>query len=327
MENQSRWGMFGVIAVAFVFTGSLAARAADEPWEKLSNSVLGRVANFEGAGGVKVAGYVRKPVGEGPSPIVIVLHGGGPTAKPVSADTEAARIEKTTAEAVRAAKVMGHAVHPPLADFLAEGWAVYTIDFRPNARFTLDPLEWDDTVAAVNLARTFPFVDTTRMAMFGGSHGAHVTGRMLSRVNLTCAVLCAPAGLDLVALAQLAERGTPIGGNQRLVREMEQRSGVKLAEIGKNPGAYHYSSLLTEAPKVGCPILLISGRNDPNAPLPVMEAYVEKLRALEKEAETYHPDNGPHGFYVALPQAIPETAESTRRAVAFIRKHFASAGR
>jgi len=67
---------------------------------------------------------------------------------------------------------------------------------------------------------------------------------------------------------------------------------------------------------------MISGRNDPNAPLPVMDAYVDALRAAGKEAETYHPDNGPHGFYVGLPHTIPETAESTRRAVAFIKKHF-----
>ena len=160
------------------------------------------------------------------------------------------------------------------------------------------------------------------MAMFGGSHGGHVTGRMASRTGLSCAVLCALAGLDLIALAHLAEKGTPIGGNQGLVRQMEERSGVKMAQIEKDPGAYHYSSLLTEVAKVQCPILLISGRNDNNAPLPVMDAYVDQLCAAGKEAETYHPDNGPHGFYVALPRPIPETAESTRRAVAFIQKHF-----
>ena len=133
------------------------------------------------------------------------------------------------------------------------------------------------------------------------------------------------AGLDMVALSQLAEKGTPVGGNQRLIREMEQRSGVKMTDIGKNPGAYHYSSPLTEAAQVKCPILLISGRNDNNAPLPVMDGYVDKLRAVGKIAETYHPDNGPHGFYVGLPKSIPETAESTQRAVVFIKRHFDSA--
>lgn len=79
---------------------------------------------------------------------------------------------------------------------------------------------------------------------------------------------------------------------------------------------------MTEVATVQCPILMISGRNDPNAPPAAMDAYVDRLRSLGKEAETYHPDNGPHGFYFAVPKAIPETAESTRQAIAFIKKHF-----
>jgi hypothetical protein len=86
---------------------------------------------------------------------VIVLHGGGPTAKPVSTGPDAAREEKLAAEAVRAARVMGRAVNPPLPDFLAQGWAVYTIDFRSNPRYTLDPLEWDDTLVAIDQAGHF----------------------------------------------------------------------------------------------------------------------------------------------------------------------------
>jgi dipeptidyl aminopeptidase/acylaminoacyl peptidase len=314
-----------LLAAGMVAAASGATPAAEEPWEKLPNGVLGRVADFEGAGGVKVAGYVRKPEAPGPLPIVIILHGGAPTARPVSAETDEARAKMTAAETARASNVLGRASNPPIPDFLAQGWAVYTIDFRPNPRYMIDPLEIEDTIAAVNKARSFSFVDPKRMAMFGGSHGGHITGRMTSRVSLCCAVLCAPAGLDLIALSHLAEKGTPIGANQMLIRQMEQRSGVKMADIEKNPGAYQYSSLLTEVAKVQCPILMISGRNDPNAPLPLMDAYVDALRAAGKEAETYHPDNGPHGFYVGLPHPIPETAESTRRAVAFLKKHFQQA--
>ena len=54
-----------------------------------------------------------------------------------------------------------------------------------------------------------------------------------------------------------------------------------------------------------------------------MEIYARQLKAAGKEIESYHPDNGPHGFYVGLPKVIPETAESTRQAVAFIKKWFA----
>ncbi len=307
----------GMLAAAGSYT-----RASDQPWENLPNGVLGQVADFEGAGDVRIAGYVRRPTGPGPFPLVIVLHGGTPTARAVRSDDPQILLKMRADEALRASRVLGRASNPPIPDFLAQGWAVYTVDYRPNPRYTLDPLELEDTVVAVNKARSFAFVDPKRIAMFGGSHGGHVTARMTSRVDLACAVLCAPAGLDLIALSHQAEQGARIGGNQRLIRELEQRSGVKMAEIEKHPEAYQYSSPFTDVANMRCPILLISGRNDLNAPLAVMETYVDKLRAAGKEVEAYHPDNGPHGFYVGLPRPIPETAESTRRAVAFIKRHF-----
>jgi dipeptidyl aminopeptidase/acylaminoacyl peptidase len=319
---------FPLLLASIVVAATLpATRAAEEPWEELPGGVMGRLAMFEGVGGVKIAGYVRRPAGAGPFPIVILLHGGGPTAKVVRAETEESRAKAIGDEAVRASRQLGAAKNSPIPEFLAQGWAVYSIDYRTNPRYTLDLLEWDDTTVAVTKARSFPFVDSRRIAMLGGSHGGHVTARMASRTKLACAVLCAPAGLDLRSLDRLAKQGTPIGGNARLIRELEQRAGTTLTEIEQNPDAYHYSSPLTEVGKVQCPVLMISGRNDPNAPVAVMDAYVDALRATGREVEAYHPDNGPHGFYFGVPKVIPETAESTGRAVAFIKKHFDAAGR
>jgi dipeptidyl aminopeptidase/acylaminoacyl peptidase len=306
----------------FLFTAPIAT--AEDAWEALPGNILGQHAEFDGVGGIKIAGYVRKPSGPGPFPLVIFIHGGGPTAKPVQASTEEELTKLRAAEATRASNQLGHSNHPPLADFLAQGWAVYSIDFRPNPRYTLDPLEWDDTLIAVNKARGWDFVDQKRFAMLGGSHGGHVVGRMVSRTKLVCAVLNAPAGLDLISLSKLADQGTNIGGNQRLVREFEGRAGVKMAAVENDAAAYQYTSLLTEIPQAKCPILMISGKNDQNAPLPVMEAYVKAMKAAGHEADEYHPDNGPHGFYFGIPQTIPETTESTRRAIEFIKRQFAA---
>ena len=310
-----------VAGVLLFATGEIVAEGKVQ-WEELPNGVEGRLAMFDGVDRVKIAGYVRKPAGAGPFPLVIVLHGGGPIAKAVTADTAEERAKKAAVEAERASRVLGKASNPPISDFLAKGWAVYSIDYRTNPRYLLDPLEWDDTVIAVKRACSFSFVDRKRVAMMGGSHGGHVTARMASRADLACAVLCAPAGLDLIELSHLAARGTKIGGNQRLIRELEQRAGVVMKDIEKAPGKYGYSSPLTEVAKVRCPILMISGRDDNNAPLPVMEAYVAKVRAIGKRTGSYHPNNGPHGFYWGIPRTIPETAESTRRAVEFIAQCF-----
>ncbi len=80
-----------LLAAQMIAAGGGVIRAADEQWEKLPNGVLGQVAGFEGVGGVRIAGYMRKPAGPGPFSIVIVLHGGRSTARPVRADSEEAR--------------------------------------------------------------------------------------------------------------------------------------------------------------------------------------------------------------------------------------------
>jgi len=73
---------------------------------------------------------------------------------------------------------------------------------------------------------------------------------------------------------------------------------------------------------VRCPILIINGRNDDNSPVSIIDLYVKKLHDAGKQAETYLPDNGPHGFYFGRPD-IPESKEAARLAVEFFQKCFA----
>ncbi|MBI3681555.1 MAG: hypothetical protein HY235_14315 [Acidobacteria bacterium] len=65
---------------------------------------------------------------------------------------------------------------------------------------------------------------------------------------------------------------------------------------------------MTEASGVRFPLLIINGRNDTSPPTSVIDAYMVRLRTAGKRAETYLPDNGPHGFYFGRPD-IPETRE------------------
>jgi acetyl esterase/lipase len=156
----------------------------------------------------------------------------------------------------------------------------------------------------------------------GGSHGAQVGSRVASRVDLSGAILCAPAALDLIEVKKAFGRGEKLVSIlNKMVADMEKERGAPAEEIENNPAKYGYSSALTEAAQVRCPILIINGRNDDNSPVSIIDVYVKKLRAAGKQVETYLPDNGPHGFYFGRPD-IPEWKESTRRAVAFFRERF-----
>jgi endo-1,4-beta-xylanase len=291
------------LLMTLLLAGLVTAARAEEIWEELDDGSLGRETEFEGAGGIMIPAYVRKPAGPGPFPAVMLLHGGG---------------------ASQAATVgLGRSLKAPTADFLKAGWAVYSIDYRPKPRFMLDPVEIDDCVAAFQTLRKLPFVDPNRIGLLGGSHGANLGSRLASRVDVCSVILCAPAALDLIEVKKAVGRSEPVVGIlKKLIAEMEKRHGAAAEEIEKEPAKYDYRSALTETAQVRCPILIINGRNDDNSPTSVIDAYVQRLRTAGKPVETYLPDNGPHGFYFGRP-AIPEYAESTRRAVAFLQQRFA----
>jgi dipeptidyl aminopeptidase/acylaminoacyl peptidase len=291
-----------VVTTLFVFLAA-AGIAQESSWERLADGSLGQVTEFEGVGGIKIPAYIRKPRGEGPFPVIVILHGG-----------------KYGKEATIG---MGRAVRSPVADFIQQGWAIYSIDYRPSDQFLL-PIETDDSVLAVKALTAMPFVDAKRIGLMGGSHGANVSSRLVSRLDVAGAVLCAPAAMDLIEIKRAATAGKEpvVKILTKLVGDMEKERGATAEEIAKNPAKYGYSSAMTEIEGVRCPILVINGRNDDNSPPSIIAAYVGKLKQAGKQVETYEPDNGPHGFYFGRPD-IPESKEAAKRAVAFFQERFA----
>ncbi|MCC9609314.1 alpha/beta fold hydrolase [Blastopirellula sp. JC732] len=259
--------------------------AQNDNWETLSDGSLGMATQYHGVGGEPIAAYLRKPPGDGPFPVVVMIHGGGQS-------------EKGTHS-------LGRMRGAPTANFLAQGWAIYSIDFRPRAEFA--PIEWEDAGLALETIKKLPFIDKTRVAMIGGSHGAHNTIRIAARYDLTCAIACAPPAINLEEVAKAKATGYKLSPALERV----------LARGNPTPGP----TIFSEADKIRCPLLLVSGQNDWSSPPSVIEAYVKVLKQAEKEVETFLPKNGPHGFYFGSP-AIPETDEAAGKAVAFIAKHF-----
>ena len=113
------------------------ANRADREWEPLPDGSLGIVTEFHGAGGVAIPAYLRKPKGPGPFPVVVLLHG-GPFGK-------------------EATFSLGRS-SPPADEFAKSGWAVFAIDYRPDAS-PPPPIVLEDSIEAVNAVRKLPFLD------------------------------------------------------------------------------------------------------------------------------------------------------------------------
>jgi dipeptidyl aminopeptidase/acylaminoacyl peptidase len=204
----------------------------------------------------------------------------------------------------------GRSTATPVQDFVAEGWAVFSIDFRPNATF--EPAEWKDTIAAIEAVRRYPFIDAQRVALLGASHGGHTMARVAARVDVRCAALWSPSALDLKAMKQVADAGAGVDKPRLNLL-------ISMMEKVRDPEGYLRGSAFTEAAQIRCPLLIVNGRNDISSPPAVIEPYVAKLREAGKEVDTYFPENGPHGFYFGNPE-IPESKEARQLTVKFFSK-------
>ncbi len=268
--------------------------------ESFPDGSTGEVTEFAGAGGAKIAAYVRKPAGAGPFAMVINLHGGGPS--------------------VEATYRYGRSTGGQVSKFLAEGWAVYSIDYRgngPGRAAPMDPIEYDDTLAAIETARHLPFVDSARIALAGGSHGGHVMNRMAARVNARCAVLASPTWIDSGQM----ERGIREEKNPEIVARLQ----LLMSFVGQMKDRavrerFDRASALAEAGQVRCPLLIIDGGEDVSLPHWMVSEYVDRLRAAGKTVETYLPATGNHGFNNGT---SPEAHEAEARTLAFLKKYLA----
>src|SRR5689334_22221034 len=121
-----------LLETSLIICLTTSAMADNTVWEQLSDGSQGQVTEFEGVGGVKIPAYIRKPSGDSPFPAIVMLHGG--------------RYGK------EATVGMGRGVRSPMADFVKQGWVIYSIDYRPSDKMLL-PIEIDDSVLAVKALR------------------------------------------------------------------------------------------------------------------------------------------------------------------------------
>ena len=216
-------------------TAHEAASLIGEEWEHLPDGSLGQVREFHGVDGVAIAAYIRKPAGDGPFPAIVWMHGGR--------DSKQATIG------------MGRSQKTPVEELVQAGWAIYAADYRHGEKIGIYPIEFDDTVKAVEAARALPFVDPKRVGYMGHSHGAQVGTLVVSRVDLSGAVLCAPASMDFIEIKKAIQAGgKPVPILSKMLADLEQQYGAAMEEIAKDPAKYGYSSAVTEAAHVRCPL-------------------------------------------------------------------------
>jgi dipeptidyl-peptidase 4 len=135
--------------------------------------------------GLYIAAAVRKPKGDGPFPAIVVFHGapGGRGMEQLAGWSR------------------GATGGPVWERFLQEGFVVAVADYRGgdmNATSvpstSAQPTAVDDGLAVVEHVRSLPYVDATRISLYGVSLGGNLVLHLVSKMPaIKAAILGAPA--------------------------------------------------------------------------------------------------------------------------------------
>jgi dienelactone hydrolase len=151
--------------------------------------------------GLYVAAAIRKPKGDGPFPAIILFHG-APGGRGMDQLVGWAR---------------GATGGPLWERFLQEGFVVAVADYRGGDWSTANvpssganATAIDDGLAVIDFVKKLPYVDGSRISLYGVSLGGNLVAYLVSKVpTIHAAVLGAPAPIWFLGIPMPAGGGRP----------------------------------------------------------------------------------------------------------------------
>lgn len=289
--------ILGALLVIFL-SGSLAP--AEEPTEVY-------VPTYDG---VFVAAAIRRPLGAGPFPALLFIHGrnGGVGMQPMKEFTLGRVPEQ----------------------FYQLGYVVMSTDYR---RYHFGEDEIQDVLAAYRKLESYPFVDKARIGVIGGSHGGQLAKMLATRIS-PAAVVSFAGMTDIEGKffedAQVLRKSllgwedwrskllvdpNPATGNAKYEQTLD------LAWVfGDRRELYQLISPKNNARKISCPILFLVGGND-NLRF-AGKSLIEELRARGVKAEYSEHAGMGHGFYWGRGKSPPrQFHDALKVTTAFVNQH------
>lgn len=151
--------------------------------------------------------------------------------------------------------------------------------FRTATYAQLGKLETDDQIASARALKTLPYVDPSRVGIWGWSYGGYMTA------------LCMTLGADVFKAGISVSPVT----NWRFYDTIYTERYLKRPQ--ENAAGYDDNSPVTHAGKLRGPYLLIHGTGDDNVHFQNSIAFEDALIAAGKQFQSFYYPNRNHGIY------------------------------
>ncbi len=261
-----------------------AERALMDAVGQAYDAVFWKEVSFPSTDGFQVYAYLTEPKGESKFPIVVLVHGG---------------------EHGSASSYQRHAFL-----FLNQNFATLAVDYRGSSRHgesykdAADPAgkEIDDVLKAVQYASNLP--TTSAVGLMGSSHGAFISGNVLTRTSLVNAATLNFGGYNFQTLFEEWQKSnSPVAQ-----KKVEIWGPVVQSEGSAEARAL---SPIYNTDKINTPLLLIHGKQDQVIPYQESVNFYDELKKHGKTVTLKLYPNGPHGFIFQTDQESESALETT----------------
>lgn len=216
--------------------------------------VVPQDVTFNAPDGYPVHGWLLRPAGKGPHPVLLTIHGGPFTQFTVALFDEA-QVYVSAGYAVLMCNPRGS--------------AGYGRDHGLAIRGRFGTADMEDVLAFLDGALAkFPSLDAGRLGVMGGSYGGYLTAWITAHHHRFQAAIVERGFLDPVSFEGSADIGWYFGGEY----------------LGASGGALAAQSPLAHAAKVRTPTLVIHSENDLRCPLEQGQRYYTALKRQGVEA-------------------------------------------
>lgn len=221
----------------------------------------------------EIPAWVYKPAGEGPFPVIIVIHGGPEgQARPAFSGTYQMWIDKLDVAVVRP-NVRGSAGYGKTYLGLDNG-------FRRE-----DSVK--DIGALLDWIATQPDLDADRVAVYGGSYGGYMV--LASAVHFSNRLRAAVDNVGISNFVSFLENTQDYRRDLRRVEYGDERDPAMRAHLEK-------ISPTNNADKIDIPMFIVQGENDPRVPVTESRQMVAALRERGHVVWYMNALNEGHGY-------------------------------